>query len=173
MGKTMVPNPTEPPYHQGENGTGGIGGGGGVGGGGRVVAVFKKGDGRISFVNFVVIVLCISSLGASIYSNFRQSHIEDRIRHLRHLDDRISMMEAKLSAASGVSQYQQSASLGSAEEFSDVANVVRKLSLQVAGIQRLRRDVSHLQLTRRANRQASIQQSPECVCPPGKQKRQF
>lgn len=131
----------------------------GLGGAGVDIGATSSGRRSISFINFVFCVLCVCSLGASIYSNYRQSHIEDRIRHLRHLDDRISILEAKLSA-SGLSSGEN--------EFSDVANVVRKLSLQVAGIQRLRRDVSHIQLTRRAQRQASIQQSPECVCPPGK-----
>jgi len=124
-----------------------------------------SGSHSISLVSLVLYVLCITSLGASVYSNFRQSHIEDRLRHLRHLDDRVSMLEAKLQTIEVPADFVD----GTSAEFSDVANVVRKLSLQVAGIQRLRRDVSHLQVSRREQRQASISQSvsPECVCPPG------
>lgn len=152
MGKTYGKSPLD--HHQV-----GVGGEGGCSNSVKL----DGGSHRITFVNFVLCILCFTSLGASFYSNFRQSHIEDRIRHLRHLDDRITILEAKLSN----SQYQAAALNSGETEFTDVANVVRKLSLQVAGIQRLRRDVSHLQLSRRSQRQASIQQSPECVCPAG------
>lgn len=126
--------------------------------------------GGIKFVNFLLYIICVTSLGASVYLNFRQTHLEDRIRHLRHIDDRVTILEAKLQNI--IQPFAQKLSATSSatagDEFTDVANVVRKLSLQVAGIQRLRRDVSHLQFTRRSNRQASVQQSPECVCPAGK-----
>lgn len=145
----------------------------------------------IPFVNFLLYVLCVTSLGTSVYLNYRQTHLEDRVHHLRHLDDRITILEAKFNSlprqTSRVSDSNSvvvdrgggggvdingdvvvGGDVSQDEEFTDVANVVRKLSLQVAGIQRLRRDVSHLQLSRRTQRQASIQQSPECVCPAGK-----
>lgn len=128
--------------------------------------------GSIKFVNFLLYIICVTSLGASVYLNFRQTHLEDRIRHLRHIDDRVTVLEAKLQNI--IQPFAQkltatSSATSTGDEFTDVANVVRKLSLQVAGIQRLRRDVSHLQFTRRSNRQASVQQSPECVCPAGKE----
>lgn len=135
-------------------------------------------NGSRSLVNFILYTLCVTSLGFSVYTSFRQSHLEDRVRHMRHLDDRITILEAKihhqqqqkqqLQQQQLQQQQQQTVSFSqpATAEFTDVANVMRKLSLQVAGIQRLRRDVSHLQVARR-ERQASIQQSPECVCPPG------
>lgn len=131
---------------------------------GKSSSLISESGGSRSLVNFILYTLCVTSLGFSVYTSFRQSHLEDRVRHMRHLDDRITILEAKLQN----SQYSPPGAAASAE-FTDVAaNVMRKLSLQVAGIQRLRRDVSHLQVARR-ERQASIQQSPECVCPPGKQ----
>lgn len=47
------------------------------------------------------------------------------------------------------------------------AHILQKLSLQVSGIQRLRRDVSHLKASRRGERQASVHPT-DCSCPPGK-----
>ncbi|GAB0088213.1 Collagen alpha chain CG42342 [Sergentomyia squamirostris] len=111
-------------------------------------------------VNLVLFVLCISSMGSSFYANFRQSILEDRLHYMNHLDDRLTVVEAKL-------QNIQSTGGSFVEPpFTDVASVVRKLSLEVAGIQRLRRDVSHLKVTRQ-QRQTAIQQTPDCVCPPG------
>lgn len=124
----------------------------------------------VSLLNLVLCVMCISSLGLSLYVNFRQTHFEDRLRHLRHIEERINFIEAKLqnlpsSSSSSYSQFPQS--LSTAADFSNVANVVRKLSLQVEGIQRLRRDVSHLQMTRRQRQASTVQSSQECICPPG------
>lgn len=131
----------------------------------------------VSLFNLLFYVLCISALGFSLYANLRQIHNEDKLRHFRHLDDRIADLESKLQQfmqmrqSSVVSEGVQTADQGAATGFtatadfsSDVASVVRKLSLQVEGIQRLRRDVSHLQMTRR---QASIQSEPDCMCPAG------
>lgn len=97
-------------------------------------------------------------MGTSFYANFRMSILEDRVRDINHLDDRLTVVEAKLQTL------QPSAFME--PPFENVASVVRKLSLEVAGIQRLRRDVSHLKVTRQ-QRQTAIQQTPDCVCPPG------
>lgn len=128
----------------------------------------------VSLFNLLFYVLCISALGFSLYANLRQIHNEDKLRHFRHMDDRISILESKLQqilqfstrSAETVVATDQDAATGftATADFSDVASVVRKLSLQVQGIQRLRRDVSHLQMTRR---QASIQSEQECMCPAG------
>lgn len=137
------------------------GGGGGVNGGTIP-----------SIGNLLVYILCVFSLGFSIYTSYRQTHLEDRMHHIRHLDERITILEAKyqnyhLTYPSS----SQSVSTNVDSKFSDV---VRKLSLEVAGIQRLRRDVSHLQVTRSQRQTASastVQQTPpECVCPPGMHK---
>lgn len=135
----------------------------------------------VSLFNLIFYVLCISALGFSLYANLRQIHNEDKLRHLRHLDDRISILESKMQQLMTIRRPSLQASIQSSSpadpqneaatgftataDFSDVASVVRKLSLQVQGMQRLRRDVSHLQMTRR---QASIQSEQECMCPAGK-----
>lgn len=151
-------------------------------------SVVVCGKGGISFppvVNLVFYVLCLTSLGASFYLNFRQTYLEERLRHFHHLDDRLSRVESKLqsfhSQSPGFHSHRRKHAnffsttekefddelLASGEDsFQDVASVVRKLSLEVEGIQRLRRDVSHLKLTRQ-QRQTAIQQSPDCSCPPG------
>lgn len=46
------------------------------------------------------------------------------------------------------------------------AHILQKLSLEVSGIRRLRRDVSHLKASRRGERQASVHPA-DCSCPPG------
>lgn len=153
-----------------------------------------------STVNIIMYVLCATSVGLSVYTSYCQTHFEDRIRHLRHLNDRVMILEAKLQShllqphlstqatrtttttapflsttittatatqmvdggAAGAAGSGGGGGGGVGVEFS---NLVNKLSYQVSGIERLRRDVSYLQ--RRGERQASVQQSPECVCPPG------
>jgi hypothetical protein len=152
-------------------------------------------DTPFSLTNFIVCLFCASSLAASIYSHFRQSALEERFTHFRHLDDRLSIVETNLETLRRQYNSRWSASSG---EFGtphvvddddddgdggggvgglegrsvDLSNVVRKLEMQVAGIQRLKRDVSHLKLTRREQRQASVQPSfaspDSCSCPAGK-----
>ncbi len=101
-------------------------------------------------------------MGFSIFIYLRQSQLEDRVRYLRHLEDRMTTLEARLQGDVPVSYLKTS----TADEFADIASDMRKLSLQVSGIQRLRRDVSQLQIGRR-ERQVSVQQSNDCGCPPG------
>lgn len=130
----------------------------------------------VSLFNLMFYVLCISALGFSLYANLRQIHNEDKLRHFRHLDDRISILESTLQQFMQMRQRSEVVEAVAADnvapatgftataDFSDVTSVVRKLSLQMQGIQRLRRDVSHLQMTRR---QASIQSEQDCMCPAG------
>lgn len=125
-----------------------------------------------TFLNIFFYLMCISALGLSLYANYRQTHVEERIRHLRHLDDRLTALEAQLLGGgnTGASVGASSASWGPTGASSapvDYTNVVRKLSMQAEGIQRLRRDVSQLHAIRRQQRQTSIQSSQECTCPPG------
>lgn len=166
--------------------------------------------GQVTVVNVVFYILCVAAIGCSVYLNYRQSFVEERLRYMRHLDDRLTELESRLDnvfqqplvqkshhrrrvspAINGFfstteKEFRAASSLAlsrdvdsgevedddeSSEEFEDMKSVVRKLSLQVEGIQRLRRDVSHLKLTRQ-QRQTAIEQSPEdmsmCSCPPGK-----
>lgn len=156
--------------------------------------------------NVLIYMLCVTSLGFSVYTSLCHSQLENRIRNFHRLDERISTLEAKLrifpiqflqslatlpSAASaslpadnGTLSADAAAAatatvpstlndddviadgnFASADEF---ANIVRKLSVQISGIQRLRRDVTYLKASRRGERQASVQQTSECMCPPGK-----
>lgn len=56
---------------------------------------------------------------------------------------------------------------GAIDNHEQFAHILQKLSLQVSGIQRLRRDVSHLKASRRGERQASVHPTDSCACPPG------
>lgn len=166
--------------------------------------------GHVTVVNVVFYILCVAAIGCSVYLNYRQSFLEERLRYMHHLDERLTHVEARLESVfqqlplapaqlrqpRGVhhrrrvspaingffstteKEFHASSTLalsGSEEvdsdesvEFEDMKSVVRKLSLEVQGMQRLRRDVSHLKLTRQ-QRQTAIEQSPEdiCSCPPG------
>lgn len=124
----------------------------------------NRGSPTYTFVNILFYTLCITSLGFSIFIYLRQSQFEDRVRHLRDLEDRMTALEARLQSDVPLSYLKTSSS--SSNEYADIASDMRKLSLQVSGIQRLRRDVSHLQIGRR-ERQVSVQQSNDCGCPPG------
>lgn len=167
--------------------------------------------------NVLIYMLCVTSLGFSVYTALCHSQLENRIRNFDRLDERISVLEAKLkifpiqflqslatlpsatssSSTSGNDTMSADAltseavtaatasilsdddddddddgeaiaggsSVASADEF---ANIVRKLSVQMHGIQRLRRDVTYLKASRRGERQTSVQQTSECMCPPGK-----
>lgn len=190
--------------------------------------------GQVTVANVVFYILCVAALGCSVYLNYRQSFLEERLRYMHHLDERLTDVEARLNSvfhlqsqsleqqrnvllrrrvspsaplntgfavsSSNTNQEPRAATLAvikdsisdregeddeddddedgemdlddfessDEENFEDVKSVVKKLSLQVQGIQRLRRDVSQLKLTRQ-QRQTAIEQSPEdmCSCPPG------
>lgn len=50
-----------------------------------------------SLMNYVLFVLCTLSLGCTAYAAYRQCHVDDtRIRHIRRLDERITVLEEKL-----------------------------------------------------------------------------
>lgn len=156
-------------------------------------------------VNFILYLMCFTSLGFSAYTSLCHSQLEDRIRHISHLDERVSVLEAKLrkfpiqflqtlpSTTSSpptddddgdddddimqiVNRTVQDdngmtgSDAATTEPLASMefANVVRQLSEHMSGIQRLRRDVSHLKASRRGERQASISPPTECMCPPGK-----
>lgn len=144
--------------------------------------------------NYIIYLLCITSFGFSVYTSLCHSELQDRIRHIHHLDERVSVLEAKLRIfpiqflQSLATKLPSSASSPGAEapfapsidnssaadaldagDAEEVAHVMRQLSLQVSSIQRLRRDVSYLKASRRGERQASAQPATDaCMCPPGK-----
>lgn len=123
----------------------------------------SRGSPAYTFVNILFYTLCITSFGFSIFIYLRQSQIEDSVRYLHHLEDRMTTLEVRLQQSDVPLSYLKTST---SDEFADIASDMRKLSLQVSGIQRLRRDVSHLQIGRR-ERQVSVQQSNDCGCPPG------
>lgn len=148
---------------------------------------------NVTGVNTLIYILFITSLGFSVYTYLRQAQYEDRIRQIHLLDERISMLEGKLrlfpiqflnslatsstTSQSTLDSSTQDVMTSETESNADdintsnkpFAHVLQKLSLQLSGIQRLRRDVSHLKASKRNERQASVQQTiSECTCPPGK-----
>lgn len=103
-------------------------------------------------INFIIYVLCIASLGAAVYTNVRLRSHDERIKSLE------SLIYAGGSAVSGESfnNYKDNVKVQPAED------LLQRLQHQVAGIQqRLRRDVSQLELIR------SPRQVPDCICPAG------
>lgn len=124
-----------------------------------------------SLVNYLFYLLCITSLGATIYSNIRQSYLEDRLFSLVSIEERLSVLESQIRDVHRSSRRAYGAgtprSREEQEQEESVSDVVRKISLQIAELPRIRRDVSALKLSR-ATRQASIQpMEGECMCPPG------
>lgn len=161
--------------------------------------------------NVLIYVFCVTSLGFSVYTSLCHSQLETRIRNFQRLDERISVLEAKLrifpiqflqslatlpsasvattstdngtdtvdalmpeaaatitSTASILNDGDDAIAADSFASADEFANIVRKLSVQISGIQRLRRDVTYLKASRRGERQASVQQTSECMCPAGK-----
>lgn len=162
-------------------------------------------------VNILIYVLFVISLGVSVYTFLCQAQYEDRIQKIQNLEERMSVLEAKLrifpiqflqslatlpSTTSSLSSSSSSsaqpitttgsssittenASIAADTAFEHDLNaepsntdqfshVLQKLSLQLSGIQRLRRDVTYLKASRRGERQASVQPTSDCMCPPGK-----
>lgn len=125
----------------------------------------------VSAANVLLWVLCLASLAFSAYTSLGQAYIENRIRHIRVLNDRVSMLEAQIHAlpAAWLQRGADATSqLKDPEDLESVADVMRRLSAQVSGISRLRRDVSQLKTSKRNERQAG--ESGQCMCPAGKSK---
>lgn len=54
-------------------------------------------DQQCTLMNYVLFVLCTLSLGCTAFAAYRQCNVDDtRIRHIRRLDDRITVLEHKL-----------------------------------------------------------------------------
>lgn len=137
---------------------------------------YKDAKKRISFLDLFTYLFCTVSLVISIYTYYYQLSVENKVFKCNLLENRIEVIETQIRILEQQQQQQQSGATATHnrankndDEFPDVANVVKKVALQEFGLERLKRDISQLKLTRnRENRQASIQQSPECVCPAGK-----
>lgn len=127
-----------------------------------------KSSRRISFLDLFTYLFCTASLVISIYTYYYQLSAQSKAL------SRASYVDGQLQALASQVKYllrQEASATGSdgtwivKDEFPDVANVVKKVALQEFGLERLKRDISHLK--RREGRQASLQQSPECICPAG------
>lgn len=143
---------------------------------------YKDAKKRISFLDLFTYLFCTVSLVISIYTYYYQLSVENKVFKFNLLENRIETIETQIrileqqqSRYTATIHQQQTHNKNNEyttrheDEFPDVANVVKKVALQEFGLERLKRDISQLKLTRkRENRQASIQQSPECVCPAGK-----
>lgn len=124
----------------------------------------EKGDIRTSSANVLLWMLCLTSIGFSAYTSLSQTYLEDRIRQFSQINDRVSIIEAQLQTLP--QQWLDRATdpiFTEPKEYDNIANVVRKLSAEVTGMSRLRRDVTHLKM-KRGERQT---QAGECQCPPG------
>ncbi|XP_037944001.1 GATA zinc finger domain-containing protein 10-like [Teleopsis dalmanni] len=170
----------------------------------------------VSLFHLCFYVMCVGSFGFSLYCLVRQSHADERLRHLRQLDDRIDFIELQqqqlqlqlqqlttIHVADTNNNYnynnnnkyddnmlppqqfqetEQSENLHTPQPAVISAQAMRLLTRQVGDLQRLRRDVSQLQLTRRQQRrQAAMsatnasgggalgpfgEHSNECACVP-------
>lgn len=133
---------------------------------------------RISFLDLFTYLFCTASLVISIYTYYYQLSVESKaITKSSYVETRLEQLENQvqlilqaqgLSTNNKNSNRKDSVETVTLDEFPDVADVVKKVALQEFGLERLKRDISHLKLTtRRESRQASLQQSPECICPAG------
>lgn len=130
-----------------------------------------------SLINYLFYLMCITALGATVYSSLRQSYVEDKLSSLVSFEERLSLLEAQMSDVyrritlrrmdgSGAVATDGTDQASTQEE--SMSEVVRKISHQIAELPRMRRDLSALKVSRK-DRQAAIQQiGTECMCPPGR-----
>uniref|UniRef100_A0A182YGN5 Uncharacterized protein n=1 Tax=Anopheles stephensi TaxID=30069 RepID=A0A182YGN5_ANOST len=126
-----------------------------------------------SLINYLFYLMCITALGATVYSNLRQTYVEDKLSSLVSIEDRLSLLEAQVSDVyRRITLRKMDAAVATgiveqAEEES-MSDVVRKISHQIAELPRMRRDLSALKVSRK-DRQAAVQQTgTECLCPAGR-----
>ncbi|KAL1400351.1 hypothetical protein pipiens_007503 [Culex pipiens pipiens] len=111
-------------------------------------------------ISYLFYLLCITSLGATIYSNIRQSYLEDRLFSLVSIEERLSLLETQIRDV-----YRSRPEAAYEDGGGAVTDFVRKFSVQLAELPRIRRDVSSLKLSR-AVRQVATSGDGECMCPP-------
>lgn len=129
-------------------------------------AVTKSTSSASSVVSYLFYLLCITSLGATIYANIRQSYLEDRLFSLVSIEERLSVLEGQIrDVYSRGHRHHPNNRQQDQDQEASVSDVVRKISLQIAELPRIRRDVSALKLSR-TTRQVPVPEG-ECICPPG------
>uniref|UniRef100_A0A182QPI4 Uncharacterized protein n=1 Tax=Anopheles farauti TaxID=69004 RepID=A0A182QPI4_9DIPT len=121
-----------------------------------------------TLISYLFYLMCITALGASVYTNLRQSHVEDKLSSLVSIEARLSLVEAQVSDVYRRITLRKGAAAAAAAtaepEEETVSDVVRKISHQIAELPRMRRDLSALKVSRK-DRQAAVQ-GGECMCPP-------
>lgn len=136
-------------------------------------------------LNMIFFMLCLVACALAMYSIVRHSRNEQRLRQVLQLDERISALELRLQLCDQRQQHKPqhfdldtnrplnnertSPELDTGDLHNqpeeppkqmsvDVTQTLQRLSQQVSDLHRLRRDVSHLQMSRRQQqrRQASL-----------------
>lgn len=124
--------------------------------------------------NIVLFILCIISLALSAHTTMNQYYYEQRLGALRTIDQRMDALESRatllpreilqlLAADTDGLTEAQAHALNESQPGENLTGMLSRLSAQMSGLSRLRRDVSQLK-TRRNQRQAS---GAECSCPAG------
>ncbi|TDG52400.1 hypothetical protein AWZ03_001230 [Drosophila navojoa] len=148
----------------------------------------------MSLLHIASYVLCLCAFSFALYANVRQTRVEQRLQRLQELDARIVELELRLEQQQLLhwpadqpqilsSPISSSSSSNSDSNSNSENGTSSHLVLHVRReLHRLRRDVSHLQLTRRQQRRqaaeaaaaaaaANLGGSPaangECQCQPG------
>lgn len=137
----------------------------------------KKCARRFSFLDLFTYLFCTVSLAISTYTYYYQLSVKSELIKYSHLENKLEALQLLVDQLQLQQQHHQQQIQNEAQgmiilprddDFTNVGNVVRKVALQEYGLERLKRDVSHLKLSnRREHRQAPLQQSPECICPAG------
>lgn len=114
----------------------------------------------VSLLHVASYVLCLCAFSFALYGNVRQTRLEQRMQRLQQLDARIVELELRLEQQQLLHwPAEQAQILTSGSATSDTANANGShLALHVRReLHRLRRDVSHLQLTRRQQRRQAAE----------------
>lgn len=139
---------------------------------------YKTSARRFSFLDLFTYLFCTVSLAISTYTYYYQLSVKSELIKYSHLESKLEALQLLVNQLQHQQQQhhphhnrqtveQRAIILPPEDDFSDVASVVRKVALQEYGLERLKRDVTHLKSNRREHRQAPLQQSPECICPAG------
>jgi hypothetical protein len=118
-------------------------------------------------INLLIYAICILSLSISVYLSYRHQQLENNVKSLMYLDNRVVRLEFELNELIRSQQQRRDTSQDDGVIISTVddgkgAMVQRYYS----EITRLKRDVSTLrETTKRQQRQTSPNEN--CMCPPG------
>lgn len=113
----------------------------------------------VSLLHVASYVLCLCAFSFALYGNVRQTRLEQRMQRLQQLDARIVELELRLEQQQLLHwPADQTQILASSSGESANSNGSQHLALHVRReLHRLRRDVSHLQLTRRQQRRQAAE----------------